>query len=157
MVKYAQSKPDFASKQGIALKEAAETVYWLELLQDSGLLTETMSSSMLADANEPVVMLVSAIIAPAMKYVDLPSLVGGAPRAPRNRFTPHFAVFRFRAARGAAPTNTPRINIFPRRIYSNRHASWCERGSCNSPYSIRCQRNGSAISKFVIELAGSFW
>ena len=58
-----------------------------------------------------------AIIAPAMKYVDLPSLVGGAPRAPRNRFTPHFAVFRFRAARGAAPTNTPRINIFPRRIY----------------------------------------
>ena len=53
-----------------------------------------------------------------MKYVDLPSLVGGAPRAPRNRFTPHFAVFRFRAARGAAPTNTPRINIFPRRIYS---------------------------------------
>ena len=52
-----------------------------------------------------------------MKYVDLPSLVGGAPRAPRNRFTPHFAVFRFRAARGAAPTNTPRINIFPRRIY----------------------------------------
>ena len=54
-----------------------------------------------------------------MKYVDLPSLVGGAPRAPRNRFTPHFAVFRFRAARGAAPTNTPRINIFPRRIYKN--------------------------------------
>ena len=56
---------------------------------------------------------------PSMKYVDLPSLVGGAPRAPRNRFTPHFAVFRFRAARGAAPTNTPRINIFPRRIYSS--------------------------------------
>ena len=62
----------------------------------------------------------NALIAPAMKYVDLPSLVGGAPRAPRNRFTPHFAVFRFRAARGAAPTNTPRINIFPRRIYSGR-------------------------------------
>ena len=60
-----------------------------------------------------------SLIAPAMKYVDLPSLVGGAPRAPRNRFTPHFAVFRFRAARGAAPTNTPRINIFPRRIYSS--------------------------------------
>ena len=59
--KYAQSKPDFASKLGIALKEAAETVYWLELLQDSGLLTETRSSSMLADANELVAMLVSAI------------------------------------------------------------------------------------------------
>ena len=28
---------------------------------------------------------VRVIIAPAMKYVDLPSLVGGDPRAPRNR------------------------------------------------------------------------
>ena len=36
-------------------------VYWFALLQDSGLLTETMSSSMLADANELVAMLVSAI------------------------------------------------------------------------------------------------
>ena len=59
--KYAQSKPDFASKLGIALKEAAETVYWIELLRDSDFLTETMSSSMLADANELVAMLVSAI------------------------------------------------------------------------------------------------
>ena len=63
-----------------------------------------------------------------MKYVDLPSLVGGAPRAPRNRFTPHFAVFRFRAARGAAPTNTPRINIFPRRIYSTKYTAKEMRG-----------------------------
>ena len=61
-----------------------------------------------------------AFIAPAMKYVDLPSLVGGDPRAPRNRWQRVFAVFRLRTARtarGAVPTNTPRINIFHCRIY----------------------------------------
>lgn len=33
---YAQSKPDFISKLQIALKEANETGYWLELLQKTG-------------------------------------------------------------------------------------------------------------------------
>ena len=33
--RYAQSKTDFVSKLQIALKEAAETDYWLELLRDS--------------------------------------------------------------------------------------------------------------------------
>ncbi len=32
-----QSKPDFISKNAIALKEAHETDYWLELLSDAGL------------------------------------------------------------------------------------------------------------------------
>ena len=59
--KYAQSRPDFASKMGIALKEAAETVYWLELLQDSNLMTEKMSESVLKDANEIVSILVAAL------------------------------------------------------------------------------------------------
>ncbi len=31
-----QSKPDFYSKMSIALKEADETAYWLELLYESG-------------------------------------------------------------------------------------------------------------------------
>jgi len=35
--RYAQSKADFASKLQIALKEAAETEYWLELLRDAEL------------------------------------------------------------------------------------------------------------------------
>ena len=33
--RYAQSKSDFAAKLQIALKEAAETQYWLELLRDA--------------------------------------------------------------------------------------------------------------------------
>ncbi len=32
---YAQSKPDFISKMSIALKEAAETDYWLDLLKET--------------------------------------------------------------------------------------------------------------------------
>lgn len=35
--RYAQSKADFASKLQIALKEASETQYWLELLRDAEL------------------------------------------------------------------------------------------------------------------------
>ena len=35
--RYAQSKADFASKLQIALKEASETGYWLELLHDAEL------------------------------------------------------------------------------------------------------------------------
>jgi four helix bundle protein len=34
--KYAQAKPDFIHKQTIALKEANETDYWIELLKVSG-------------------------------------------------------------------------------------------------------------------------
>lgn len=37
---YAQSRPDFISKMSIALKEAAETTYWLELLNGSGYLSD---------------------------------------------------------------------------------------------------------------------
>jgi four helix bundle protein len=35
---HAQSKPDFISKMSIALKEAAETQYWLKLLSKTGYL-----------------------------------------------------------------------------------------------------------------------
>ena len=37
---YAQSRADFVNKLSIALKEASETEYWLELLHDSGYLTD---------------------------------------------------------------------------------------------------------------------
>ena len=38
--KYAQSAGDFISKNSIALKEAAETEYWLELLYETGYIQE---------------------------------------------------------------------------------------------------------------------
>ena len=39
---YGQSKADFASKMSIALKEANETQYWLELLKDTEYLDENL-------------------------------------------------------------------------------------------------------------------
>ena len=48
----AQSKADFVSKMNIALKEAAETDYWLRLLQASDYLTETEFMSIYSDCRE---------------------------------------------------------------------------------------------------------
>ena len=43
---FAQSTPDFVSKLSIALKEASETQYWLDLLVESKLLTAKEFSSL---------------------------------------------------------------------------------------------------------------
>ena len=49
---YAQSTKDFVSKMSIALKEAAETEYWLELMHRSELLTEEAYKSIMCDCKE---------------------------------------------------------------------------------------------------------
>ncbi|MBR1811819.1 MAG: four helix bundle protein [Clostridia bacterium] len=46
---YAQSKADFVSKLHIALKETAETEYWLRLLAASEYIDENTYESMLGD------------------------------------------------------------------------------------------------------------
>ena len=48
----AQSKPDFVSKMGIALKETAETIYWLRLLGATGYIRESEARSMFTDCEE---------------------------------------------------------------------------------------------------------
>ena len=58
---FAQSTPDFISKLSIALKEASETQYWLELLAASKLLTEKQFSSLKEDINWLVGTLVNVI------------------------------------------------------------------------------------------------
>ena len=57
----AQSKLDFVSKFSIALKETVETIYWLNLLRDSGFLTESQAASLLEDALELKRILVASI------------------------------------------------------------------------------------------------
>ena len=49
---YGQSKADFISKLHIALKETAETEYWLRLLLLSDYIDEAMSNSLLQDCLE---------------------------------------------------------------------------------------------------------
>jgi len=47
-----QSRKDFAAKMSIALKEASESEYWLELLMRTGYLTGKAYESINADCSE---------------------------------------------------------------------------------------------------------
>lgn len=58
---YGQSKADFISKMHIALKETAETEYWLKLLVMSEYITDDMSKSLLNDCIEIKRILISSI------------------------------------------------------------------------------------------------
>lgn len=58
---HAQSRPDFSSKLNIALKEAAETDYWLRLLKETDYLSDTEYSSIMTDCKE-IESLLAAIV-----------------------------------------------------------------------------------------------
>jgi four helix bundle protein len=58
---YGQSKKDFISKMHIALKETAETEYWLKLLIMSEYITEDMGKSILSDCLEIKRILIATI------------------------------------------------------------------------------------------------
>ena len=59
--RFAQSRPDFVSKLSIALKEAAETEYWLRLLHETNYLTQAQFSSLMRDCDELERLLASII------------------------------------------------------------------------------------------------
>ena len=58
---HAQSKADFVSKMSIALKEANETDYWLDLLHQSDYLTQDSYDSIHPDIQELIKLLVSIV------------------------------------------------------------------------------------------------
>ena len=58
---FGQSLADFRSKMSIALKEANETDYWLNLLKDTGYLNEKMFQSISEDCIELIKMLISTV------------------------------------------------------------------------------------------------
>ena len=58
---HAESKTDFAHKMNVALKEANETLYWLELLQQSEYITEQSFKSINSDSEELVKLLVAIV------------------------------------------------------------------------------------------------
>ena len=62
----AQSKADFISKINIALKEADETAYWLELLIESGIVQENQVHD-LYEANIELIKIMTAIIKTSKK------------------------------------------------------------------------------------------
>ena len=65
----AQSKLDFINKLNIALKEADETAYWLELLKDGVYITEDSFTSIHDDCVE-IIKLLTAIIKKTKRNLD---------------------------------------------------------------------------------------
>jgi four helix bundle protein len=59
--KNAQSKSDFTSKINIALKEADETAYWLELLHESEYIDSTRYKLLYTDVEELIRIMVSIV------------------------------------------------------------------------------------------------
>ena len=59
--KFAQSRADFVNKASVALKEANETLYWLELLHDSKYIDAQSFQSIHSEANEITAILASIV------------------------------------------------------------------------------------------------
>ena len=57
----AQSKADFINKLQIALKEANETEYWLELFFESEIVDKQMFESLHSDLNELISLLIASV------------------------------------------------------------------------------------------------
>jgi four helix bundle protein len=55
----AESKGDFVHKIGVAEKEAAETVYWLEICRDTGLGSEKQIAELLDESAQLLAILVT--------------------------------------------------------------------------------------------------
>ena len=55
------SKADFTAKMSISLKEASESEFWIELLRDTGYITEQQADSMLQDCQELLKLLMSIV------------------------------------------------------------------------------------------------
>lgn len=70
--KFAQSKADFINKMYVALKEANETLYWLNLLKDTEYLAEKDFQSIHKDANE-LVKLLASIVKTSKENLELKS------------------------------------------------------------------------------------
>ena len=54
-----QSKPDFYAKMNIALKEASETEYWLEILKETEYIDDVSFENIYADCQEILKILMS--------------------------------------------------------------------------------------------------
>jgi len=67
--KFAQSRADFVNKMSIALKEANETLYWIELLYESDYIDNNVFKSIHTEADE-----ITSILASIVKSTKANSL-----------------------------------------------------------------------------------
>jgi four helix bundle protein len=57
----ARSQADFIAKMGIVEEEADESIYWMELLVESGLVRQELLDNLIYEADELVAIVVSSI------------------------------------------------------------------------------------------------
>jgi len=57
----ARSKPDFISKVSIALEEADESLYWMEMLTEAGILSQEHLLPLMREADEIVAILAASV------------------------------------------------------------------------------------------------
>lgn len=63
----ASSARDFVQKLSIALREARETIYWLQTVQMSGLSSSASLTGMIKEENEIIAMLVASVKSSKLK------------------------------------------------------------------------------------------
>jgi len=63
----ASSARDFVQKLSIALREARETIYWLQIVQMSGLVSETLLTESIKENNEIIAVLVTSVKSSKLK------------------------------------------------------------------------------------------
>ena len=59
--KNAQSRPDFSSKMSIALKEATESAYWIDLLHETKYITDSEFQSVSQDCSRIIAVLTKIV------------------------------------------------------------------------------------------------
>jgi len=57
----AKSKPDFVSKMGTVEEEADETIYWMELLVDSGIVNRRRVAALMSEADQILSIVIASI------------------------------------------------------------------------------------------------
>jgi four helix bundle protein len=57
----AKSRPDFVSKMGTVEEEADETIYWMELLIDTGIVKPKRIADLMSEADEILAIVVASI------------------------------------------------------------------------------------------------
>jgi len=55
-----RSKPEFIAKLGIVIEEADESIYWLELIVEGGLMKEELVKPLLKEADEITAIMVAS-------------------------------------------------------------------------------------------------
>jgi four helix bundle protein len=56
----ARSRAEFVAKLGVVIEEADETLFWLELLVDSGIVPKPRLDDLMAEANELIAIFVAS-------------------------------------------------------------------------------------------------